>query len=202
MALNDIYKVDLISEWQYDDTVTMRTTFFYQCLSSVATAANRAAEALEEDVLPSLVALAPPHVLFMRIDAVCLVTPTDYHSIDVTPLAGTRVLDPASDPAASFLCVQFVSNRAGPGTRNGRKRFSFLYEADIDGNSIDFDIISEGYANGLASVMAQTIAFGSIIFAPVVVEHPVELGLQPAVRFVINEYNLSGKVSTQNTRKS
>lgn len=202
MALNDIYKVDLLSEWQYDDTIAMRTTFFYQCLSSVATAANRAAEALEEDVLPEIVALAPTHVAFLRIDAVCLVTPTDYHSIDLTPLAGTRTIDPVSDPAASFLCVQFVSNRAGPGTRNGRKRFSFLYEADIDGNSIDFAASSEANANDLATVMGQTMAFGSIIFAPVVVKHPVELGLQPEVRFVINEYNLSGKVSTQNTRKT
>jgi len=202
MASGDVYKLDLLSTWTIDQVVPMRNTFFYQLVNAVSGVAQRCFEAFEEDVLPELIALAPIHVTFDRIDVVNVGTPTDFYTDFIGGVAGDRETDPASTGSPSWLCVQLVGNRAGPGTRNARKRFSFLYEGDVIGNqtTVAFDLLAE--LSALETALEGGIAFASIAFNPVVVAHPVTLGTAPTVRFPITSYSAARKLSTQNTRKT
>lgn len=200
MAVGDIYKLDLLSTW--DLTIKMRNTFFYSLNNPVSGVAERCFEAFEEDILAELVSLAPTHVTFDQIDVVCVRTPTDYFSQLLVGVVGDRVTDPVSEKSPSFLTCQFVGNRAGPGTRNARKRFSFLYEGDVNGNFLTAAFQSLSEVTDVETAMAQNISFASIVFSPVVVAHPIELGIAPVVKFPITSYILDSRVSTQTTRKS
>jgi len=199
MASGDVYKLDLLSTW--DGEVAMRNTFYYALSNAVSGVSQRCFEGFEEDVLPKLKALAPTHITFDKIDVVCLKTPTDFYSEILVGQVGTRTQDPAGLKAPSFLALQFVGNRAGPGTRNARKRFAFLYEADFDGNEIEASLLGSTAVTQLQTAMQGAISFATITFNPVVCAHPTPLGVQPIVRFPITSYTASARLSTQNTRK-
>jgi len=199
MASGDVYKLDLRGLWAA--TIPWQSRFTYQLVNAVSGVAERCFEGFEEDVLPELIACAPTAVTFEQIDVVCVRTPTDFYSEALGSEPGTRITDPVSQLAPSFLAVQYRSNRAGPGTRHGRKRFPFLYEADFSGNDLASGVESDPDFLAVATVLGQAISFASISFTPVICHGALVLGVVPTVSFPVESYGLRTRISTQNSRK-
>lgn len=200
MATNDVYRVTLNYLW--NAAIECSNVFYYRQIAGAAFAADELNFAFAADVFGSIENVAPEFITFQLQQVVNVGNPIDFFEGDYADNPGDRT--EVSDPCPSFLALQFRSARAYPGTRSARKRFPFLYEADIDGNSVEAALTGSVVVAALETALAARLTSGSNQFDPVVVAHPVELGVVPTVRYTIapGSYSVQSKVSTQNTRKS
>ena len=200
MAANDIYQ--LVQNYRWGDDIDCKNVYYYQQTDSNVSGASQLTAAWAAAVGDNLVTLAPPFITFGTVETVNLRTPTDFHVGDYNGNQGDRPqID--TDPAPPFLAVQFVSDRAYPGTRSARKRFPFLLETDLDGRFLSSSFTGLAIIGTIAAGLAATISNGGRSFRPVVVQRPTPLGVNPAVRYPIaaGSYSVSTRVSTQNSRK-
>jgi len=200
MATGDIYRVTLNYLW--NDSIQCSNVFFYRQIAGVAFAADELNTAMALDVTESILNVAPTFCKFQLQQVVNVGNPVDFFEGDYADNTGDRTEE--SDPCPSFVALQFRSARAYPGTRSARKRFPFLYESDVDGNTVESALTGSAVVTALETALAARLTTGSTQFDPVVVKHPVELGVTPVVSYVIapGSYSVMSKVSTQNTRKS
>lgn len=200
MAINDIYQVVLNYMWGED--IQCKNVFYYQQTDSNASGAQQLNNAMSSDIVTPLQLIAPPFIEFGLQETVNLRNPSDFFVGDYADNPGDRVVAD-TDPAPPFLAVQFVSQRAYPGTRSARKRFPFLYETDLDGRFLSTSFTGLTAVSTVATALAAVISNGGRSFRPVVVSRPTPLGTNPPVKYVIapGTYAVSTRVSTQNSRK-
>lgn len=200
MATNDIYQLTIQYDW--NDQVECKNVFYYQQTDANPTGAEQLNLAFAVEIYPKVRAVAPTFIDFNLQEVVNVRLPTDYYVGNYAGAAGLRDV-PDAERAPSFLALQYVSDRLQPGTRSARKRFPFLYETDINGNTVIAATSGSAPVLELGVVMSAPISNGGRTFRPVVVKRPVKLGTLPTVQYIIpnNGYKVSLKVSTQNSRK-
>lgn len=197
MAVGQIYKV--IANGFYLSKA-FSNVFYYRQLTGTASGAYDLPNALVSGVLDGVVDWMSPLVSYNSVSAFCVTNEADYRDYDIPgTLVGLREED--SQPAARFICAQFVSNRAGPGSRSARKRFPGMYTMDMDGEVWS---VSVGVAADLVSTgvdLAAVISNGVYSYQPICVHAPVVPETAYVEKFVISAYNFSSTISTQNSRK-
>lgn len=201
MAFHDVFMVTHEYTWGMrtgaGGTVLCSNVFFYRQMSAQLTGAETLRNAFGE-YFDLFAAATTDNIQYEGTEFVNLATPTDFYN-HIGGTLGDR--DEDSQPMPSFIAMQFVTNRNGPGTRAGRKRLAILHESDVIGNTVPEAVRDLAIFEDLVSFYAQTLSLDGWVFAPVVVHHPIALGVNPGVSYTIEGAQISSRVSTQNTRK-
>lgn len=197
MAVGEIYQVKAIQEYL---DVQVLNVFYYEQTTGVTDAALFAGGAVDTAIYQRWKEVANPLWQLDAIEVVNVARPSDFSYVDYTGYVGEREED--SNLASPRLAVQFKSARAYPGTRSARKRFAGVYTDDMAGKVWSFSLGVQATLTLIETALAAVLGSGVSYFKPVVVRHPVELGVAPVKRYDIVSYAYQAAVSTQNTRRA
>jgi len=195
VAENQVYQLRLYGAY---GSASWSNIFHYvQTLQSFAgEQAGYLAAFFETDVLPELAAVQNEQVVDGGIEVVCLPDMEDYANVTPdTTTAGT--VTGQGYPAT--VAMQYKATRPGIGYRSGFKRFVGASESQASGNQWG---VSSATAYALATAMEDALTDGDTTFAPVIVAHPTELGVNPAIRYLITEWVPQLYLSSQVGRKT
>lgn len=195
MSVGDIIQVKL--KGRYTEQLVMNTFYYQQIAGGTGNATGNLNVPFEDQVLLAMAALATTDMTWQSIEYVNGMNNSDYYEeFNPDSVAGSRTV---ATPAPSFIAMSFRSNRTGPGTRYGYKRFCGFNNEDY----VDNQWVSglDTLRATLADKLALTLTNATYQFKPCVLRGGFKLGVNPVMAFQVTSWSSSDDVTTQLTRK-
>ena len=204
MAIGDIYRVVMNYIWNPaaggGSPQPCSNVFYYRLTATTALKpATELQTAFGQDVLPSLIAIAPSTVEFTGHSCLNTADMADFYEAFYTANGG-RAVGP-DHPLSPVNNLTFVSQSPRPRTRSARKRFPFLVETDVNGKVIDLGAIGVALVNSAANAMENQISYGTSTAVPVVARKGATPTAPYTEVYPITQYDPKTYIASQDTRR-
>lgn len=188
MALNDLYEIVAFQNFQGQECVNVYHYHQFETFLPIGqNNANSLVDAWIAQILPSIRAAQIPNVVYTKISAINLFSPSDRHD-ELVSLAGTRVV--ANDQPMPVHDAVAVSLETGSAEiRTGRKSYTGIGEGDHNSGNL-FGSGAAVWATA-SSILKADVTIGTIIqtptFRPVVVKRVKVIGSGDEISYRLPE---------------